>query len=96
MSVHQYLQFVILPIICLAYLIIFIRFLKGPKVVDRVVAIDLIITSGVGLIGVFCILYNNASFLDVAMILALIAFLSTVAFSYYLDNGESKKKKKNE
>ncbi|HLV23885.1 MAG TPA: monovalent cation/H+ antiporter complex subunit F [Moheibacter sp.] len=96
MSLHQYLLFVVMPIICLAFLLIFIRFLKGPKVVDRVVAIDLIITSGVGLIGVFCILYNNASFLDVAMILALIAFLSTIAFSYYLDNGDNNKKKKND
>ena len=96
MSVHQYLLYVPLPIICVAFFIIFLRYLKGPKVVDRVVAIDLIITSGVGLIGIFCILYNNESFLDVAMILELIAFLSTIAFSYYLDKGESNKSKKNE
>ncbi len=83
-------MYVPLPIICLAFIIIFLRFLKGPNVVDRVVALDLVITSGVGLIGVFCILYNNQDFLDVAMILALIAFLSTIAFSYYLDNGEKK------
>ncbi len=93
MSVHEYLLYVPLPIICLAFLIIFLRFLKGPQVVDRVVAIDLIITSGVGLIGIFGILYDNESFLDVAMILALIAFLSTIAFSYYLDKGESNKTK---
>ncbi|RST29325.1 monovalent cation/H+ antiporter complex subunit F [Chryseobacterium lacus] len=93
MSVHEYLLYVPLPIICLAFLIIFLRFLKGPQVVDRVVAIDLIITSGVGLIGIFGILYDNESFLDVAMILALIAFLSTIAFSYYLDKGESNKPK---
>ncbi len=93
MSVHEYLLYVPLPIICLAFLIIFLRFLKGPQVVDRVVAIDLIITSGVGLIGIFGILYDNESFLDVAMILALIAFLSTIAFSYYLDKGESSKPK---
>ena len=96
MSVHEYLMYVVLPIICLAFFLIFLRFLKGPKVVDRVVAIDLIITSGIGLIGVFCIMYNNASYLDVAMILALIAFLSTIAFSYYLDNGEENKTGKNE
>lgn len=85
-----------MPILCLSLVIIFLRYLKGPKVVDRVVALDLIITSGVGVIGVFCILYNNASFLDVAMILALIAFLSTIAFSYYLDNGDNNKTNKNE
>lgn len=90
MSVHQYILYVPMPIICLAFFIMFLRFLKGPNVVDRVVALDLVITSGVGLIGVFCILYNNQDFLDVAMILALIAFLSTIAFSYYLDKGEKK------
>lgn len=85
-----------MPILCLSLVIILLRYLKGPKVVDRAVALDLIITSGVGIIGVFCILYNNASFLDVAMILALIAFLSTIAFSYYLDNGDNNKTNKNE
>lgn len=96
MTLNQYLLYVPLPIICLAFIIIFLRFLKGPNVVDRVVAIDLIITSGVGLIGIFCILYDNESFLDVAMILALIAFLSTIAFSYYLDDGGNNKTKKND
>jgi len=87
MTVQEYLMYVIVPIICLALIIMFVRFLKGPHVVDRVVALDLIITSGVGLIGVFCILYDNSSFLDTATILALIAFLSTIAFAYYLDKG---------
>jgi len=70
-------------------MIILARFIKGPHVVDRVIALDLIITSGVGLIGVFCILYQDASFLDTATILALIAFLSTIAFAYYLDKGNN-------
>lgn len=85
MTVQEYLMLVVSPIICIAFIIIIIRFLKGPKMVDRVVAIDLLITSGIGLIGIFSIYYNNANFLDVATILALIAFLSTIAFSYYLD-----------
>lgn len=92
MTVEQYISYVIIPIICVAFIIIFIRFLKGPQIVDRVVAIDLIITSGVGLIGVFCILYNDPSFLDVATILALIAFLSTIAFSYYIEQGDKSDK----
>lgn len=91
MTVQEYLMYVVVPIICLALMIIFVRFMKGPHVVDRVVALDLIITSGVGLIGVFCILYENSSFLDTATILALIAFLSTIAFAYYLDQGNRTK-----
>lgn len=89
MSLQDYLLYVVVPIICLSLMIILARFIKGPHVVDRVIALDLIITSGVGLIGVFCILYQDASFLDTATILALIAFLSTIAFAYYLDKGNN-------
>lgn len=85
MSVEDYLITVVMPIVCLSLVLIFIRLLKGPAVVDRVVALDLLITVGVGFIGLFSLIANNAIFLDVAMILALIAFLSTVAFSFYLD-----------
>ncbi|SFI92528.1 monovalent cation/H+ antiporter complex subunit F [Myroides guanonis] len=85
MTVESYLITFVMPIICLSLIFIFLRFLKGPAVVDRVVALDLLITVGVGFIGLFSLIANNAIFLDVAMILALIAFLSTVAFSFYLD-----------
>lgn len=88
MTVETYLMWVVIPIICLSLLIIVARFLKGPHVADRVIALDLIISSGVGLIGLFSIISENPTFLDDAMILALIAFLSTIAFSYYLDKGD--------
>lgn len=88
MTVQDYMLYVVVPIICLSLVIMLIRIVKGPHVVDRVIALDLVITSGVGLIGVFCIMYNDASFLDPATILALIAFLSTIAFAYYLDRGK--------
>lgn len=87
-ALDTYLLYVVIPIICLSFLIILARFIKGPHVTDRVVALDLLITSGVGLIGTFSLVYKDASFLDTATILALIAFLSTIAFSYYLDRGK--------
>jgi multicomponent Na+:H+ antiporter subunit F len=64
---------------------VFVRFLKGPSVIDRVVALDLVVTIGIGIISIYSILTETSNFLDIAMILALIAFLGTVAFSYYLE-----------
>lgn len=84
MSVEDYLVYIVMPILCISMVLILVRFLKGPQIVDRVVALDLLITVGVGFIGVFSIIAVNKNFLDAAMILALIAFLSTVAFSFYL------------
>lgn len=85
MSIQDYLQYVIIPILILSELLVFVRFLKGPSVIDRVVALDLIVTIGIGIISIYSIITDTSNFLDIAMILALIAFLGTVAFSYYLE-----------
>ena len=69
----------------LATILVFIRFLKGPSIVDRVVSFDLMVTIGIAGIVVYSILTSQATFLDIAMVVALIGFLSTVAFSYYLE-----------
>lgn len=91
MSIEDYLTYIILPILSTSTLLVFIRFLMGPTLPDRVVALDLLITIGISIIAVYSIVTNRPSFLDIAMIFALIAFLSTVAFSYYLE-----KRKRNE
>ena len=85
MNLHNYLLYFILPVLSLSTVIVFIRFLKGPNIADRVIAFDLLTTIGIGTIAVYSILTGNSTFLDIAMVVALIGFLSTVAFSYYLE-----------
>ncbi len=88
MTLSQYIDFVILPILLVSLVLVFIRLYKGPQVVDRVIALDLLITIGIGIITVYSISTQQFTFLDVALILALIAFLGTIAFSYYLERKE--------
>lgn len=88
MTVEHYLYYIILPVLALSVLLVFVRFFLGPGISDRVVALDLLITIGIGIIAVYSIMSGKAAFLDIAMILALIAFLGTVAFSYYLEKRE--------
>lgn len=90
MSLNDYLFYVILPMLCLAVILVAYRFFKGPSIVDRVIALDLMITIGIGIITIYSIMTGQSTFLDDAMILALIAFLGTVAFSYYLEKKEEK------
>jgi multicomponent Na+:H+ antiporter subunit F len=85
MNLHDYLYYIILPVLTLGVILVFFRFFKGPTISDRVVALDLLITIGIGIIAMYSIISNQPTFLDIAMILALIAFLSTTAFSYYLE-----------
>jgi len=85
MTLDLYFDYVIFPLLTISAVLVFYRLFKGPEVVDRVIALDLIITIGIGLITAYSIRSGQALFLDVAMILALIAFLGTIAFAFYLD-----------
>jgi multicomponent Na+:H+ antiporter subunit F len=76
--------FIVLPLLSIAVLFALIRLIIGPKMPDRVVALDLMVTLGMGIIGVYAIATEQSVFLDVAAILALISFLGTTAFASYL------------
>lgn len=74
----------------LSFLLTFIRLLKGPSLPDRVVALDQIAALAVGAIAIYSVLTERKVYLDAALALALIAFLSTVAFAHYLLKREQK------
>jgi len=74
-----------LPVISLSIVIVFIRLLKGPTIEDRVVAFDLLTAIGIAFISIFAIKVESVTILDVGIILALLAFLGTVAFAFYLE-----------
>ena len=74
-------------ILSLALVIIFIRLLKGPSLPDRVVALELIASLTVGFIATHAVATRMANFLDVAVVLALTAFLAAVGFARYLEKG---------
>lgn len=90
MTLLDFIYYFVLPVLSISVILIFIRFIKGPNMVDRIIALDLIVTTGIGFISAYSILYNDPAFLDVAMILALIAFLGTVAFTYYIQQKKDK------
>lgn len=90
MTLENYLYYIILPVLMLAIILIFFRFLKGPSIADKIIALDLLITTGIGVISIYSMVSGKSTLLDVAMILALIAFLSTVALSYYLEKRSRK------
>lgn len=90
MTLNEYLYFIILPTLSVSILLVFLRFFKGPTISDRVVAVDLIVTSGIGIIAIYSILTHQPTFLDIALILALIGFLATVAYSFYIQKRKNK------
>lgn len=84
-SLVGFSEYVILPLLALAMLLTFIRLVLGPSLPDRVVALDLFVSLGIGIVVVHAIMENQPALLDVAIILALIVFLGTVTFALYVE-----------
>jgi multicomponent Na+:H+ antiporter subunit F len=76
---------VVLAILMAALLLAFLRLVRGPSLPDRVVALELISFLTTGVIATYAIVTDQHVFLDVAITLALITFLATVAFARYLE-----------
>lgn len=70
-----------------AVLLAFVRLVRGPDLANRVVALDILSVIGVGIAAGAAVLAGDPVYLDVALILALIAFVSTVAFARYAEQG---------
>jgi len=85
MSLATYIALVIMPILSLALLLTFARLLRGPSLPDRVIALDMMATLGIGVVGVYAVYTGQPAFLDVAILLSLLVFLGTVGFAYYIE-----------
>ncbi|MDX2079238.1 MAG: monovalent cation/H+ antiporter complex subunit F [Terrimicrobiaceae bacterium] len=63
------------------------RLLLGPTLPDRVVALDALATMAVGALALVAISSGQSVLLDVALAMALITFLGTVALAISLEKG---------
>jgi len=61
-----------------------VRLLLGPRIVDRIIAFDLISASMVGIIVLLSIRWETPFFIEIMLIFSLLGFFGTVAFVYYL------------
>ncbi len=85
MTVSDLALYGVLPILAIAMILALVRLLLGPSLPDRVVALDLMTSLGIGTIATYAIATEQAALLDVAIVLALVSFLGTVAFAYYIE-----------
>jgi len=87
MTLQSLALFVALPLLVLAVLLAVVRLVRGPSVPDRVVALDLIATLVMGIMGIYAIATDEAVLLDLVVVLALLSFMGTVAFARYVERG---------
>ena len=73
-----------LVVLGLSAAMIFVRFVLGPRLEDRVVALDLLTTVVVCTAAVYALRHGATVLLDVAIVFALISFIGTVGFAHFL------------
>ena len=84
---------IVYVLLSLALLISLARMIIGPSLPDRVVALDLIAFVVISLIATYSISSGHPVYLDVAIVLALVAFLGTIAFARFVFRRAEKHKK---
>jgi multicomponent Na+:H+ antiporter subunit F len=71
--------------LALALVLGFVRMVKGPTLPDRVVALDMLTVLIVAFCAVYAVSTDETDFLDVALVLALVGFLATVALARFAE-----------
>ena len=79
------ITYIVMPILAISIFLVFLRLLRGPTIEDRIVAFDILTAVAIAFLSIFSLTTNSITILDVGIILALLAFLGTVAFAYYLE-----------
>ncbi len=62
-----------------------LRLLRGPTLADRVMALDVLVIAAVGGVALMAWQTGRAVFLDVAVAVAMVTFISAVALAWYLE-----------
>ena len=77
-------------LVCVLVAMVFcaVRLLRGPSAHDRVLALDTLWICGMLLALVLGIRHGTQVYFEVAMLIALVGFVSTVAMTKFLMRGE--------
>ena len=86
MMAFEYLVVFLALLLCSIMAII--RVIRGPTAPDRLVGLDTINTIVVVLMVVFCASFNEFIYVDVAIVYALLSFISTLFIAKYLEGGD--------
>ena len=71
----------------IAFALVFIRFLKGPTLTDRIIAFDTMSLAVTAMLVILSVYFQRAIYLDVAIVFALLGFIGTTVFGRFIEKG---------
>ena len=79
---------IVLIVLLLCVIMAMVRVIFGPTIPDRVVGVDTINTIVIVGMVIFGAAYEEVIYIDVAIVYALLSFISTLFIAKYLERGE--------
>ncbi len=73
--------------ILLGLFLLFLRFILGPTSSDRVVSVDAMTTVTTALLVLFSLFFKRGIYMDVALVYAVLAFITVLAIARYFEGG---------
>ncbi len=77
-----------LACVSLAMLLSLFRLLRGPTLGDRILSVDTLTINVIALIVVFGVAEATQTYFEAALLLAMVAFVATVAYCKFLLRGD--------
>lgn len=65
----------------------FVRFIKGPTLADRVIALDSMTVVAISILVFLAFIFDRIIYLDVSLVYGLLSFLGVIAAARYLEGG---------
>jgi multicomponent K+:H+ antiporter subunit F len=72
----------------IAFLLTVVRLVRGPSLPDRILALDTLNVNAIALIVVYGIQLRSTLFFEIALLIAVMGFIGTVALTKYLQRGD--------
>jgi len=79
--------YIFFGVITLALVLSGIRFVLGPTISDRVVALDTLTTISTALLVLLGLFFNRYIYIDVALIYGVLGFVGVLTIARYLEGG---------
>ena len=74
-------------LLCFASLCCLWRLVRGPKALDRVLAVDTLAMNSAGLVLVYLVVGNRQELFELVFLLALLGLLSTLSLARFIEHG---------
>lgn len=75
-----------LGLIGLAFILVIIRLIVGPGLSDRVIALDVLTVSSIGMLVILSHIFERFIYLDVAIVYGILSFIGVIVVAKYIEN----------